>query len=183
MAMAGVTRHRWAALAVVLLGLGCAPGPEMARAVGTATPGREAAARGACPVTLPVPREAIPPAAAAAILAGSSAPPGALRLSVVGNNALWVVIPVDGRVVGVRRPDGVFDKFPTVRLVEGRVTGEARRLDAPAPPAQVSIPEGYGGSGFQAVGVTFPTGGCWEVTERVAGQELRIVVAVAAPAP
>ena len=32
------------------------------------------------------------------------------------------------------------------------------------------------GQAFQAFAVTFPTGGCWEIIQQVAGRELRFVV-------
>ena len=75
-------------------------------------------------------------------------------------------------------PGGVFEKFGWVRLKEGRLTLEARRLDGPAPPALVSVPDGYGALGFQASGITFPTPGCWEITGRTADQLVRFVVSV-----
>ncbi len=71
-------------------------------------------------------------------------------------------------------------KFPWWRAVHGALTIQGRRLDASAPPLQAIIPEGYGDSGFQASGLIFPTEGCWEVTGKVADQELRFVVAVQA---
>ena len=156
------------------------PAPA-ASAVPAASPNPALAA--ACPVTKPVPPEAIPPAAARPIVAGYLGPPGGLRLSMYGNDALWVVIPPDGETAGVPGPDGVFDKFPTVRLVEGKLSAEARRIDGLAPPAQVSIPDGYGPIGFQSFGVTFPTEGCWEIAQQVAGRALLFVVKVRRTTP
>ncbi|MBI4306644.1 MAG: hypothetical protein HY678_10040 [Chloroflexi bacterium] len=95
-----------------------------------------------------------------------------------GNDAIWVVIPRNGVTKGVQRDEGIFDEFLTVRLVQGRLTAEGRRLDGPAPPPHFGIPDGYGTIGFQAFGVTFPTPGCWEITQRVDGKELRFVVRV-----
>ncbi|HZD02845.1 MAG TPA: hypothetical protein VFA46_22445 [Actinomycetes bacterium] len=57
-----------------------------------------------------------------------------------------------------------------------RITG--RRLDASAPPAQGSVPDGYGETGFQASGVTFPTEGCWQITGKVARTALTFVTFV-----
>jgi hypothetical protein len=51
-------------------------------------------------------------------------------------------------------------KFPWWRAVRGKVEIEGRRLDAPAPPIQAHIPDGYGETGFQAMGIYFPTAGC-----------------------
>jgi hypothetical protein len=95
-----------------------------------------------------------------------------------GNDALWVVIPPTGETTGTPDGSGIFDKFPTVRLIEGTLSAEGRRLDGPAPPATFSIGDGYGSKGFQAVGVTFPREGCWELTYNLAGRELRFVVRV-----
>ena len=98
-----------------------------------------------------------------------------------GNEALWVALSPPGEVVP--QPDGsLARKFMWWRLVPGALGLQARRLDRPAPPARVDVPEGYGsGAGFQATGVTFPTEGCWEVTGRVGGRELRFVVSVRRP--
>lgn len=65
------------------------------------------------------------------------------------------------------------------RGVTGRLTVVGQRLDAPAPPLRVRIPEGYGDSGFQSTGYYFPTEGCWEVTGSVGSDELTIVTVVA----
>ncbi|HEU6444676.1 MAG TPA: hypothetical protein VFL61_06425 [Gaiellaceae bacterium] len=52
------------------------------------------------------------------------------------------------------------------------------RLDAPAPPFGASIPNGYGDNGFQSTAITFPAGGCWEVTGRVGEASLTFVTLV-----
>jgi hypothetical protein len=52
------------------------------------------------------------------------------------------------------------------------------RLDAPAPPLRVSIPDGYA-RGFQATGIIFPTTGCWRVTGRAGTATLVFTVRVA----
>lgn len=52
-----------------------------------------------------------------------------------------------------------------------------RRLDAEAPPMKASIPCCYPGD-FQALGLIFPTNGCWEVEGRADGSILRFVVQV-----
>src|SRR3982074_2082880 len=66
-------------------------------------------ATAACPVTRPVPPEALPPEGARPIVAGGAARD---QLSMYGNDALWVVIPPDG-VAGYRS-----GKFLTVRLLD-----------------------------------------------------------------
>jgi len=55
------------------------------------------------------------------------------------------------------------------------IAGE--RLDAPVPPLRVEIPHGYGAS-FQPTALTFPTAGCWRVTDQIPGHQLRFVVLV-----
>ncbi|MCI0397224.1 MAG: hypothetical protein L0332_33705 [Chloroflexi bacterium] len=82
---------------------------------------------------------------------------------------------------GEERPDGaLIIKFPWWRApgTVGRLTIEGRRLDAPAPPLQAHIPEGYGEAGFQATGIIFPTEGCWQVTGRAGDAELTFVTLV-----
>ena len=135
-------------------------------------------AAGSSPVTRPVPDADVPPEAARPIIAGYQGPPDGLHLSMYGNDALWVALPRDGVVQGIPQAGGLGDKFLTVRLIAGEVTAQGRRLDGPAPPATFSIPPGYGDSGFQAFGVTCPTPRCWQITQHLAGQALRFVVAV-----
>ncbi len=65
------------------------------------------------------------------------------------------------------------------RSVSGKLTIKGRRLDSAAPPVTAFIPDGYGQTGYQATGIDIPTPGCWEITGKVANQELRFVVAVA----
>ncbi|MET0939657.1 MAG: hypothetical protein ABWY51_10590, partial [Gaiellaceae bacterium] len=64
------------------------------------------------------------------------------------------------------------------RAARGALRIEGRRLDGAAPPLSTSIPDGYGPTGFQASGVTFPTEGCWEVTGRVGNASLTFVTLV-----
>jgi hypothetical protein len=63
----------------------------------------------------------------------------------------------------------------------GSLTISGRRLDAPAPPLEAVIPSGYGGTGFQASALIFPTEGCWEVTGSEAESALTFVVEVQVP--
>jgi hypothetical protein len=100
-----------------------------------------------------------------------------------GNGKLWVGgLGEDGVISfppdSVEQDGSVGVKFGWWRAVPGplRITGQ--RLDATAPPAQSSVPDGYGDTGFQASGVHFPTLGCWEVTGRVGSTSLRFVTLV-----
>jgi hypothetical protein len=69
-------------------------------------------------------------------------------------------------------------KFGWWRKVPGRLHITGRRLDAPAPPLQADVPAGYGATGFQPSGLTFPTEGCWEVTGTVHPASLTFVTFV-----
>ena len=99
------------------------------------------------------------------------------------NGKLWVgglgdggVIRADSRFVA---PDGsVRWKLGWWRKVHGALEISGRRLDAPAPPLRADVPAGYGATGFQASGVTFPTEGCWRLTGRVGSTTLTFVTTV-----
>lgn len=64
--------------------------------------------------------------------------------------------------------DGSIDMKFGWRGVSGRLSIQGRRLDAPAPRLRAEVSDGYGDRSFQASGVIFPTGGCWEITGLVA---------------
>jgi hypothetical protein len=100
-----------------------------------------------------------------------------------GNGKLWVGGLWPGGVIKagpgfVDRHGAVSMKFGWWRAVAGKLRITGRRLDAPAPPARGSVLDGYGATGFQASGVTFPTEGCWEVTGRVGVTALTFVTFV-----
>jgi hypothetical protein len=170
--MAGLARRFGLTMMLVLTLSNCAtPQPSLQ------TPSTPLAA--VCPVTRPVPPDMVPPAAANVMRSGQSSTVGALPpLTMYGNDALWVDISADGEVRARPQAGGLGAKFPTVRLIDGILTAQARRLDGPAPSATAVIPDGYGATGFQAVGIVFPTEGCWEITQRVANRELTFVVSV-----
>lgn len=108
-----------------------------------------------------------------------------------GNGQLWTVLDPKGTVRATRpdaiAPDGsVVLKFPWARrivetaMVDGALTGifagdleiEVRRLDAPAPPATVTMnPQGVHVGSL----IRFPTPGCWEVTGRAGTDSLSFV--------
>jgi hypothetical protein len=104
-----------------------------------------------------------------------------------GTDLLWTVMPRDGTWSGLPlNPDGYTQKVlwwrqgyswtedPTPQLT---VTG--RRLDAPAPPLNVSRATNAFAEDIQSammVGVDFPTLGCWEITGKVADRALSFVV-------
>lgn len=84
-----------------------------------------------------------------------------------GNDALWVLLPSDGRAL----TGG--DKFLTWRIKPGVVTYTARRTDLPGSEVTGTYDFGaaYGDRGFQPGGVDVPTDGCWEVTYRLNGAD------------
>lgn len=71
----------------------------------------------------------------------------------------------EGFKVGWFRPEGA----PL------EITG--RRIDGQAPPLEAEVPCCYP-TRFQATGLYFPTEGCWEVTAKAAGSQLKFVVKV-----
>ncbi len=103
--------------------------------------------------------------------------------SAYGNGMLWVgglwpdgIISADSRFLDLDGRVGM--KFGWWHTVAGKLQITGRRLDAPAPPAIGDVPDGYGITGFQASGVTFPTQGCWEITGSVGSSKLTFVTFV-----
>jgi hypothetical protein len=99
--------------------------------------------------------------------------------------ALWPngVLPAgklpDGGSYAEIRPDGsIRAKIGWWRGEAGKVRVEGERIDADAPPLRASVPDGYGATGFQPSGLTFPTTGCWHVTGSVGDARLEFVVSV-----
>jgi hypothetical protein len=95
----------------------------------------------------------------------------------LGNDALWVSLVMWSEQPGIvavpnddhLQPDGrvIEMKWAWYRYVSGHLTISGQRLDAPAPPLDADIPDGYGSTGFQVSGITFPTDGCWQITGQV----------------
>lgn len=125
-----------------------------------------------CPVTLPV-----------GVAADGQDRPFASSALAFGNSQLWVVPLQEDGVIragpsAVESDGSISTKFGWWRITPGTLTISGRRLDAPAPAVRASVPDGYGSSGFQASGVTFPTDGCWEITGSVGGGTLSFVTFV-----
>ena len=114
--------------------------------------------------------------------ANGSRPPGStFGAEFHGNGSLWVGFWPSNVVAWQAGGDGSVEaKFGWWRGVAGELTIAGRRLDGQAPPLRASVPDGYGTSGFQATGVSFPTAGCWEVTGRVGSARLTFVTLVVA---
>jgi hypothetical protein len=98
-----------------------------------------------------------------------------------GNGSIWVGTWDSNIVVWKTDPGGAITaKFGWWRGVPGRLRIEGHRLDAASPPLVSNVPDGYGDSGFQSSGITFPTEGCWRVTGRVGEASLTFVTLVLA---
>ena len=127
---------------------------------------RHVAAVDPCPVTIP----------------NGSPPPGpTFGAEHHGNGSIWVGTWHSNVVVWPAEPDGsVTTKFGWWRGVTGKLRIEGRRLDAAAAPLVGHVPDGYGETGFQSSGITFPSAGCWQVTGRVGDASLTFVALVLA---
>jgi hypothetical protein len=181
MAMAGAAAAGVVVLVVVLPGSG--QGGDEHRRTSSPSPWRPPPD---CPVTVPN---------------GSSPPGEASSPEIHGNGRLWAALgrrgiflvapetapeyydPDGGLAVdGALLPDGsVGIKAPWWRGpgVRGRVRLQARRLDAAAPRVDYTVsPSGYGLTGFQAMGLSLPTTGCWRVTGSVGEARLTYVTLV-----
>ena len=124
----------------------------------------------ACPVTFP--NGWNHPPALVDVLPNDQGERPSLSASEHGNGFLWIPgFPTGGKIAVHSEhwdPDGSLRwKMGWWLGVPGRLHITGRRLDAPAPPLEADIPEGYGGIGFQAAGLHFPSEGCWEVIGRV----------------
>jgi hypothetical protein len=123
--------------------------------------------KGTCPLTLPN---------------GRTAPGGNAAGMNHGNDKLWTAMWPHNVVIATPdylEADGsVGMKWPWWRGTKGNLTITGRRLDGRAHPLTAAIPSGYGKSGFQPSGISFPTEGCWEVTGAVGDAELTFVTLI-----
>jgi hypothetical protein len=133
--------------------------------------------------------------------ANGSQPPGEGGGDLHGIGGLWTALNRDGRftvaaesdpdyldAAGAIAVDGVLGLDGSVSIkapwwrgpgVRGRVRIQARRLDAPAPRVDRTIPpSGYGLTGFQATGLHLPSTGCWRVTGSAGGSRLSFVTLI-----
>ncbi len=140
------------------------------------SPSAPAASVGECHPTI---AHMTPPSEALEFFANGSSQPDRARESLktanwYGNEAMWVILPADGRTP----PGRLGDKIPPYRMKRGQVEWEARRLDGPGIVSKQRIGgPAYGDIGFAAGGPGFPTAGCWEVTYMLDGHDpLRFVL-------
>jgi len=141
------------------------PSPAGSRARGTRASWPRPATRAdltRCPKTTTSHPAGLPGTSVAALGPGTT---------IYGNGKLFVTLSTNGLIVAPAdyvNPDGSIGwKFPWWRYVSGQLTITGHRLDAPAPALTSDVPAGYGETGFQASGVTFPSEGCWQVTAEV----------------
>lgn len=124
-----------------------------------------------CPVTKP--RKA--PASIGDLLFGSGV--------AFGNKSMWVGGLGEGGIIRAdvrfREDDGWIGwKLGWWKIKSGSLTITGHRLDGPAPPLRSSVPSGYGLTGFQASGVSFPTEGCWQISGAIGDATLTVVTFV-----
>jgi hypothetical protein len=112
-----------------------------------------------------------------------------------GTDGLWTFLPADGiwgqgnKTFWFRQEWGRYkgseQRIPVIDTTKFAVT--ARRLDGPAPPAEVaqatSSYREQDWKGFLVGGINFPTPGCWEVSARYENDELMFVVWVVPATP
>jgi len=91
-----------------------------------------------------------------------------------GANGIWAGGLARGHVFAGLPPRKVL----WYREHEGQLRVGGTRLDAPAPPALIDLPSGYGDRGNQASTLYFPTEGCWEIVAGLTNRELHFVIYV-----
>jgi hypothetical protein len=134
-----------------------------ATALATSVP----ATKGTCPLTLPN---------------GITPPDGKAAGMNHGNGKIWTAMWPHNVVIAtpdyIEADGSVGMKWPWWRGVKGKLKISGRRLDGKAPPVTPYLPDGYGRSGFQPSGISFPTEGCWEVTGAVGDAKLTFVTLI-----
>jgi hypothetical protein len=87
-------------------------------------------------------------------------------------------LPDGGSYATVNRDGSITAKVGWWRGVRGKLRVSGQRLDSSASPLRADVPNGYGPSGFQVSGLTFPTTGCWRVVGALGSTRLAFVVKV-----
>jgi hypothetical protein len=104
--------------------------------------------------------------------------PVGLNWSWYGNRYVWTQLPPESTFQLTRVDGRLSMKFPWWRLRAGKLSITGHPVGASAPHVSARIPDGYGSTGFQSTGLTFPTYGCWRVTGRVRGKGVSVVLRV-----
>ncbi len=176
--------YRWLSLALVIILSACQTIALATQEESAPLPAPESAAPSVdkCPVT-PLPDQLFTPP--------SSYPeraPGDYFW--YGAESLWTAIPETGVWSALpHNPEGYTQKvfwwragYSAAEEPEPQLLVSGRRLDAPAPPLNVSKATNASAADIGSamlVGVDFPTLGCWEISGRYADAELSFVVWVA----
>jgi hypothetical protein len=87
-------------------------------------------------------------------------------------------LPGGGAYAVVNDDGSIYAKQGWWRWVDGRLRVSGKRIDQSVRPLAVDVPYGYESDGFQPVGLTFPTTGCWQIVGRVGNASLTYVVSV-----
>lgn len=100
-----------------------------------------------------------------------------------GNQVIWVMLPIRGRLPAQTNPaprsrERLFTKFPWYATRSGQLRVTAQRLDGAGRfQAQLgSTAQGYGPPGFVPSGLYWSSPGCWRLTAKLAGSSLRFTV-------
>ena len=88
------------------------------------------------------------------------------------NRTIWAGSDAAGMTAG---PLG--NKVAWLRPKGEQLVVSTRRLDADTAPGEADTPCCYGGR-FQASGMTFPSGGCWEISAHAGSEMLKFVTYV-----
>jgi hypothetical protein len=108
-------------------------------------------------------------------------PVGPANWYINADRTIWVAVPEGGwrsggtLFSGGRAVRG--QKTYWVRPQGAELVISGRRIDASGPPVEAHIPCCYG-TGFQIVGLFFPSAGCWEVTANAGAKELTFITRV-----
>ena len=114
----------------------------------------------------------------------SADPVGPGHWYINADRSMWVAVPGTGWPAGGKLYSGSREingqKTYWVRPRGSELTISGRRLDTAAPPLEAHVPCCYP-TGFQIVGLHFPTEGCWEVTATAGDKQLQFVTQVKHP--
>lgn len=157
-------------VAILLTTLACAPTADRASAPTSfgAEPTSKATTESVSSCQVTNDRMTPPPAYVEFLVGGASDPVRARADAAignfVGNEALWLLLPRNGVLVGLT------GKFLPWRTHPGQLNWSARRLDGSTLATRPVGRRDAGDVGFAADTVEFPEPGCWQVIYTVDGQ-------------